>query len=106
MPENRENPDNPEAREPRIDIDDATRDELATQLSAIARALPDRINADPQRVERDVRLRGELPGSVAPGLAVLAGPRTAFCPPSWSAEPLVPALVAARRALLADGGAS
>jgi hypothetical protein len=29
--------------------------------------------ADPQRVERDVRLRGEPPGGVAPGLAVLAG---------------------------------
>jgi hypothetical protein len=29
--------------------------------------------ADPQRVERDVCLRGELPGSFAPGLAVLAG---------------------------------
>ncbi len=28
---------------------------------------------DPQRVERDVRLRGELPGGFAPGLAVLAG---------------------------------
>ena len=29
--------------------------------------------ADPHRVERDVRLRGELPGRFAPGLAVLAG---------------------------------
>ena len=29
--------------------------------------------ADPQRVERGVRLRGELPGRFAPGLAVLAG---------------------------------
>jgi hypothetical protein len=29
--------------------------------------------ADPHRVERDIRLRGELPGSFAPGLAVLAG---------------------------------
>ncbi|HWN01331.1 MAG TPA: hypothetical protein VNO54_30130 [Streptosporangiaceae bacterium] len=29
--------------------------------------------ADPQRVERDVRLRGELPGSFAPGPAVLVG---------------------------------
>jgi hypothetical protein len=29
--------------------------------------------ADPQRVERDVCLCGELPGSFAPGLAVLAG---------------------------------
>jgi hypothetical protein len=28
--------------------------------------------ADPQRVEPDVRLRGELPGRFAPGLAVLA----------------------------------
>jgi len=29
--------------------------------------------ADPQRVERDVRLRGELAGCLAPGLAVLPG---------------------------------
>ena len=29
--------------------------------------------ADPHRVERKVRLRGELPGRLAPGLAVLAG---------------------------------
>ena len=29
--------------------------------------------ADPQRVERDAGLRGELAGRVAPGLAVLAG---------------------------------
>ena len=29
--------------------------------------------ADPHRVERDVRLAGELPGRFAPGLAVLAG---------------------------------
>jgi hypothetical protein len=29
--------------------------------------------ADPHRVERDVRLGGELPGSFAPGLAILAG---------------------------------
>ena len=42
----------PEDRAPRIDVDDATREELATQLSAIARALPDRINADPERVEQ------------------------------------------------------
>ena len=42
----------PDDRAPRIDVDDAMRDELATQLSAIARALPDRINADPERVEQ------------------------------------------------------
>ena len=35
-----------------VDVDDALRDELATQLSAVARALPDRINADPERVEQ------------------------------------------------------
>jgi hypothetical protein len=29
--------------------------------------------ADPQRAERDVRLRGELPDRFVPGLAVLAG---------------------------------
>lgn len=37
---------------PPIDTDDAMREELATQLSAIARTLPDRINADPERVEQ------------------------------------------------------
>jgi len=35
-----------------IDADDAMREELATQLSAIARTLPDRINADPERLEQ------------------------------------------------------
>ena len=35
-----------------VDVDDLLRDELATQLSAVARALPDRINADPERVEQ------------------------------------------------------
>ena len=34
------------------DVDDLLCDELATQLSAVARALPDRINADPERVEQ------------------------------------------------------
>jgi hypothetical protein len=29
--------------------------------------------ADPHRVEREVRLRGELPGRLAPWLALLAG---------------------------------
>ena len=29
--------------------------------------------ADPQRVEREAGLRGELPGRLAPGVAVLAG---------------------------------
>ena len=33
-------------------MDEALRDELATQLAAVARALPDRINADPERVEQ------------------------------------------------------
>jgi len=37
---------------PPIDADDAMREELATQLSVIARTLPDRINADPERVEQ------------------------------------------------------
>lgn len=31
---------------------ESLREELATQLSAVARALPDRINADPERVEQ------------------------------------------------------
>ena len=35
-----------------IRMDEALRDELATQLAAVARALPDRINADPERVEQ------------------------------------------------------
>jgi hypothetical protein len=35
-----------------IDVDDAFRQDLATQLSAVARTLPDRINADPERVEQ------------------------------------------------------
>jgi hypothetical protein len=42
----------PDEREPVLDVDDAMRDELTTQLSAVARALPDRINADPERVEQ------------------------------------------------------
>jgi hypothetical protein len=42
----------PEDPVPPIDTDDAMREELATQLSAIARTLPDRINADPDRVEQ------------------------------------------------------
>jgi uncharacterized protein YgbK (DUF1537 family) len=39
-------------REPGFDVDEAVRQELATQLAAVARALPDRINADPERVEQ------------------------------------------------------
>jgi hypothetical protein len=39
-------------RPPIVSVDDLLRDELATQLSAVARALPDRINADPERVEQ------------------------------------------------------
>ena len=35
-----------------MDVDDALRDELATRLADVARALPDRINADPERVEQ------------------------------------------------------
>jgi hypothetical protein len=35
-----------------IVLDDAVRRELETRLSAVARALPDRINADPERVEQ------------------------------------------------------
>lgn len=37
---------------PGVEVDEATRHELETQLSALARALPDRINADPERVEQ------------------------------------------------------
>ena len=35
-----------------IDVDEMVRRELETQLSAVARALPDRINADPERVDQ------------------------------------------------------
>jgi hypothetical protein len=41
-----------ETPESAIDVDAALRQELETQLSAVARALPDRINADPERVEQ------------------------------------------------------
>lgn len=33
-------------------MDDALRDELATRLADVARSLPDRINADPERVDQ------------------------------------------------------
>ena len=42
----------PDERASLVDVDDVLRNELATQLSAVARALPDRINADPERVEQ------------------------------------------------------
>ena len=42
----------PDENLPTVNVDDSLRDELATQLSAVARALPDRINADPERVEQ------------------------------------------------------
>jgi hypothetical protein len=42
----------PDEREPSLVVDDGFRQDLATQLSAVARALPDRINADPERVEQ------------------------------------------------------
>ena len=42
----------PDEKEPLVAVDDALRHELATQLSAVARALPDRINADPERIEQ------------------------------------------------------
>jgi hypothetical protein len=42
----------PDENEAGFDIDAAVRKELETQLSAVARALPDRINADPERVEQ------------------------------------------------------
>ena len=42
----------PDERESGLDVDDALRQDLAAQLSAVARALPDRINADPERVEQ------------------------------------------------------
>lgn len=42
----------PEDHEPAFDVDESLRNDLATQLAAVARALPDRINADPERVEQ------------------------------------------------------
>src|SRR5690348_790488 len=42
----------PDETEAAFDIDALVRRELETQLSEIARALPDRINADPERVEQ------------------------------------------------------
>ena len=42
----------PDDNDAGLDVDDAMRHELATRLSAVARALPDRINADPERVEQ------------------------------------------------------
>ena len=42
----------PDDNDEGLDVDDAMRHELATRLSAVARALPDRINADPERVEQ------------------------------------------------------
>ena len=42
----------PDDQPPVISVDEAVRRELETQLSAVARALPDRINADPERVEQ------------------------------------------------------
>jgi hypothetical protein len=42
----------PDGRDWGLEIDDAVRDDLAAQLSVVARALPDRINADPERVEQ------------------------------------------------------
>jgi len=42
-------PDEPRSA---IDVDEIVRRELETQLSAVARALPDRINADPEGVDQ------------------------------------------------------
>ena len=42
----------PDEREPTPDSTDDLRRELEAQLAAVARALPDRINADPERVEQ------------------------------------------------------
>ena len=42
----------PDDQDRAIEVDRAVRDDLAAQLSAIARVLPDRINADPERVEQ------------------------------------------------------
>ncbi len=58
----------------RADDDRAVAGDLPVALPGAARIVVVAIEvADPQRVERDVRLRGELPGRFAPGLAVPAG---------------------------------
>lgn len=41
-----------DARKPGAAADEALRQELATQLAAVAQALPERINADPEHVEQ------------------------------------------------------
>ena len=42
----------PDETDAGLEVDEIARNELATQLAAVARALPDRINADPERVEQ------------------------------------------------------
>src|ERR671910_2523159 len=42
----------PDEPQPGIEVDDELRHELEARLSDVARALPDRINADPERVEQ------------------------------------------------------
>jgi hypothetical protein len=42
----------PDEKDTGLEVDEIARNELATQLAAVARALPDRINADPERVEQ------------------------------------------------------
>ena len=42
-------PDEPQSG---MEVDDELRQELEARLSDLARALPDRINADPERVEQ------------------------------------------------------
>src|SRR5271166_3203053 len=56
------------------DEDRAVAGDLPVALPGAARVVVVAVEvADPHRVERDVRLRGELPGRLAPGVAVLAG---------------------------------
>ncbi len=58
----------------RADEDRAVAGDLAVAQPDAARVVVVAVEvADPHRVERDVRLGGEVPGGVAPGLAVLAG---------------------------------
>ena len=54
--------------------DRAVAGELAVAQPAAARVIEVAVEvADPQRVEREVLFRGELPGGLAPALTVLAG---------------------------------
>jgi hypothetical protein len=58
----------------RADKDRAVAADLPVALPGAARVVPVAVEvADPQRVQREAGLGGELPGRLAPDVAVLAG---------------------------------